>query len=206
MGKRFASVSEMVQATAGKAFADRFDRATANRSVSRALFGLRNAQGLTQEELASKMGITQSAVSRLEHSDNDKIRLDEIAQYSAALGLKVSVNIHPEWNAVEWVKYHVGEARKYLLRLVAMSKGDVAMSTAVVHFCGEYTYNVLKIAHDAISKLDVMPPPEKGETLEVTTPESEASESMPDMPMPDDNKPRPAAAARTRRTAMATAG
>ncbi len=102
MGKRFASVSEMVQSTAGEAFADRYSRATANRSVSRVLFGLRNAQGLTQEELASKMGITQSAVSRLEHSDNDKVRVDEIAQYAAALGLKVSVNIHPERNTAEW--------------------------------------------------------------------------------------------------------
>lgn len=197
MIKRFSSVSEMLHSTADGAFAARFDRETANRSVARALFGLRNAEGLTQEELASKMGITQSAVSRLEHSDNERIRFEEVAQYVGSLGYKISVDIHKERNAVEWVKYHVLETQKHLRFLAELCRGDASMANSVAGFFQEAAYNSLRGIQDATALLEhVLPPPEQTETLQVVTPEGVSVDRLASDeggPCPPEKRARPRA-------------
>lgn len=101
MDRRWGSVSELVAALSDKPFKKRFDEESSKKSLGRALFNLRNSQGLTQEQVAEKMNITQSAISRIEHSANDKIRFDDFENYVSALGYKISVSIHPDRNAVQ---------------------------------------------------------------------------------------------------------
>lgn len=64
--QQYSSVSEMVRKTTEDAgFADDFDRRLGSRQLVKTLATLRTIAGLTQEQLAEKLGCTQSKVSRL---------------------------------------------------------------------------------------------------------------------------------------------
>jgi len=54
---------------------------------------LREAQGLTQAQLARKVGTTQSAIARIEDANYTGQRLATIAKIAAALGHQVEVNL-----------------------------------------------------------------------------------------------------------------
>ena len=54
---------------------------------------LREAQGLTQVQLARKVGTTQSAIARIEDANYTGQKLATIAKIAAALGHQVEVNL-----------------------------------------------------------------------------------------------------------------
>lgn len=54
---------------------------------------LREAQGLTQAQLARKVGTTQSAIARIEDADYTGQKLATIVKLAAALGHQVEVNL-----------------------------------------------------------------------------------------------------------------
>ena len=144
MGKRFNSVSEMVRDISDdQSFVDRFEEESANQSIGRFLFTLRNSKGLTQTELAKKMGVNQSYVSRLEHTPNDKIKIGEMLEFVDAVGYDLTINVHQERNLVGWVKHHVMETRKYLHQLADLTKNDQKIKEGVTNFYYEATVNLV---------------------------------------------------------------
>lgn len=50
------------------------------------LRALRRARGLTQVELAERLGVSQNRVSRLERGDIERVRIDTLARYVESLG------------------------------------------------------------------------------------------------------------------------
>jgi predicted transcriptional regulator len=61
-------------------------------SVSGQLLTLRRELGLTQAEVAARMGTSQSAVARFEAGDLD-VRLSTVERYSTALGARLEWRI-----------------------------------------------------------------------------------------------------------------
>ncbi|MEN3316485.1 MAG: hypothetical protein V7605_2719 [Acidimicrobiaceae bacterium] len=66
-------------------FAERAQR----RRLNEELVARRSKLGLSQTEVAARMGTSQSAVARLESGSND-VRLSTVERYAEALGLQVS--------------------------------------------------------------------------------------------------------------------
>jgi len=62
-----------------------------NASIARALFQLRIRSGLTQGELAARVGTTASVVSRLENADHEGHSLTMLRRVASALGRDVEV-------------------------------------------------------------------------------------------------------------------
>lgn len=93
MELRESSVSEMVS---GAAQIEALDKEVEGRAgdddVSRALSDLRCSQKLTQEELAKRAGCTQSKISRIENSSNDRLKLDDLTMYARAFNMQVSID------------------------------------------------------------------------------------------------------------------
>jgi predicted transcriptional regulator len=52
---------------------------------------VREAQGVTQVEVAKRIGVSQNRVSRIEHGDLDHTRLDTLRRCVEALGGKLRV-------------------------------------------------------------------------------------------------------------------
>ncbi len=61
------------------------EMAERRRSVSGQLIALRREKGLSQAEVAARMGTSQSAVARFEAGDLD-VRLSTVERYTSALG------------------------------------------------------------------------------------------------------------------------
>lgn len=82
-------------------FHDELEGLPADNSVSRALSDLRCSRKLTQEELANRAGCTQSKISRIENSGNDRLKLDDLAMYARAFNMQVSIDFSPESSSAD---------------------------------------------------------------------------------------------------------
>ena len=60
--------------------------------ITEALVQARQAAGLSQTEVAARMGTSQSAVARLERGDAD-VRLSTLQRYAAALDRQVGLTV-----------------------------------------------------------------------------------------------------------------
>ena len=92
---RFTSVLEMVRATADREFADDFEQTLSKSRVVNTLAVLRAAKGLTQEELADKLGQTHEWISKIENSNDDELGFGDLTKFAAGLGLSISVAFIP---------------------------------------------------------------------------------------------------------------
>lgn len=66
-----------------------------NAKVARLLYDLRKQEGLSQTELAERVGTTQSVISRLEDADYEGHSLNMLQRIAAALGKAVIVDMVP---------------------------------------------------------------------------------------------------------------
>lgn len=64
---------------------------TINVRVARMIYDARNKAGLTQKELAKRVGTTQSAIARLEDADYDGHSLKMLNRIATALGKRVDI-------------------------------------------------------------------------------------------------------------------
>jgi predicted transcriptional regulator len=67
-----------------------------NLSIAEQVYTLRTQAGLSQKQLANKVGTTQSAISRLEDADYDGHSLAMLRRIASALHQKIEVRFLPE--------------------------------------------------------------------------------------------------------------
>jgi predicted transcriptional regulator len=70
------------------------EMAARRRAVIEELAGSRRASGLSQTEIAARMGTSQSAVARLESGELDA-RMSTLERYAAAVGHTVDWQVRP---------------------------------------------------------------------------------------------------------------
>ncbi len=66
-----------------------------NAEVARMIYDVRTEAGLTQEELADRIGTTQSVISRLEDSDYEGHSLSMLKRIADALKQKMTIVMTP---------------------------------------------------------------------------------------------------------------
>jgi DNA-binding Xre family transcriptional regulator len=86
----------MVRGTTDKAFADQFDQHLSGRMIVRQLTVLRCTKGLSQVEIAQKIGCSQDRISKFEASSDKDIRFGDLADYVIALGRGLRIIVTPE--------------------------------------------------------------------------------------------------------------
>ena len=68
-------------------------------NVAQDLVALRESRGLSQVQLADRLGITQSAIAQLESAQPKNVELRTLVRVAAALGAHVDVSIRPRRQA-----------------------------------------------------------------------------------------------------------
>lgn len=76
------------------AFREAWDALEAEFDLAQALITARMEAGLTQADVADKMGVSQPAVARLESGRNVSVR--SLRRYAAAVGRPIRFTIQPE--------------------------------------------------------------------------------------------------------------
>jgi transcriptional regulator with XRE-family HTH domain len=158
--KRFASVRDLVKATAANDDQIReFDRRIRGSAIVNALVRSRAAAGMTQADVAERMDRTQSSVSKLEHSIDSELSLQDIASYLHATGGRLNLGIGKQPNRVERIKELAicleGELKS--LADLSSNSDDRAIRQSINGFFGEAWFNFFKILCDATSRLPMEP-------------------------------------------------
>lgn len=153
MGKRYQSVLDMVRDTADQQFAEDFEQRLADYSVSTQLLVLRNREGLTQAELAKRMGCPQNRISKIEHTPNDKIRLGDLHSYVAALDVDIMIQIGHKRRAVDRIKCAAFDIKHELDSLAQLAQKDTKIRKEISNFFAEYLFNMIRFFTNSAEQL-----------------------------------------------------
>ncbi len=86
--KRYAKVSHMVQDVSdSKDFSEAFEKRLAHRQLIKKLIHMRMCHGFSQEDMAKKLNCSQSRISKLEASEDNDIRMEDLFGYASAMDL-----------------------------------------------------------------------------------------------------------------------
>ncbi len=152
--KTYRSVVEMTRDVVDDpAFADDLGKHIAERQLVRRLFALRCARGLSQQDVAVKMGCSQGRVSKLEASRDEDLSLRDIRSYAKALGLTTILGLEGGSTAVARVKFHHACIKRDLDALTKLAMTDAEIAEGVARFFDEAAFNFLRLLENATKTL-----------------------------------------------------
>lgn len=118
----------------------------ADRSVSGMLAALRVKAGLTQKDFAKRIGRSQSAVSKIEATDNAELRIGDLLAYASAVGMNVSVDFLQPRSLAQEIKLDVIRLEKHLGELERFRQADGTVSSALDKFRSSITSLLFDLA------------------------------------------------------------
>ncbi len=167
--KTYKSVGEMFANYATPEDSKAFNKMITSRKLSKLLFSMRCKAGLTQAELAQKSGMTQSKISKIEHSSDRDLSMGDILDFCSALNFTVNVGVMPsKMSLPSMVKYHWFEIQRLLNRICQLSDGDEVMEKEAKAFTFEAAFNISNGLMACLDKF--VPKQEEGEPLNVLAP------------------------------------
>ena len=154
MGNRYSSVEEMLNELASPDLAKEFADWRTKTRLARTLFNLRHQAGLSEQEVAERLGWTKKRVENFERREVDKIGFGDFERYLTAIGLNAEISFFEEkLPIVDHVKYHVFETRKLMHQLTDIVEEDEKISQEVEKFFGEYFFNIVWFQANIMLKL-----------------------------------------------------
>lgn len=145
-GRQYRSVSELVKKEClSDEVRDRFAENERETEIVQRLALMRQSAGITQQQMAEKLGVTQSAISKLEAGRDEDLTLAQIREYSKALDQRIGIVFGKPMNHVEAVKAYAIGIRKHLSALASLAHLDDELEQAIQGFFGEAFFNILTI-------------------------------------------------------------
>ncbi len=157
MDKQFKNVEDMIKGLSDdKKFSDDTIQEIREKTISKFLFSLRCEQGLTQKQMAEKIGYSQSRISRIESAYDKDLKVEDLLMYGKALKFQLEVGYRAESTKItDLIKYHAFKIKEYSDKLAELAGKDKDMVTGVLNFYGEMVFNLDKIINGSFSKLDI---------------------------------------------------
>lgn len=125
----YQNVQEFVRDMFPKGEAKKVEKFISERSLANFLCFLRNKSGLTEQELAKKIGVSTGEVERLESAPDAEISICDLAKFSMGLGLNLQINVGKmqKLNLAEKIDYHLRAVIELSKKLSALCKEDQMM-------------------------------------------------------------------------------
>lgn len=163
MDKKSAKISDLLNEMGiDKEIVKGVEKNIKNHSISQGLTTLRAKADLTQAEMAKKMNVSQSFISKLEVASNDQIKLGDFAKFVAALGYETTLTISKPQNIAQKIKNTYNQLSTLLNELQQYAVNDDAILQSIAKFELEATHNMLNLASALIessaSKLNKIHP------------------------------------------------
>ena len=107
----------------------------------------RARKGMTQKDIATKIGTSVSKVSRFEASNDDDLRIGDAKDYLNALDLEASIAFFDKsMPTTNQIKHYIFEIEKLLTHLTSIAKtcdDDRQIVDGISRFRGEVLYNFM---------------------------------------------------------------
>lgn len=141
------------------------------KQVAKLLFILRCKEGLSQKEMAEKVGCSQSRISKIETSRDEDLSVKDLLDYGKALKLRLEIGYsRPSFKLVDQIKFHAFKMKEGLERLCELAKDDPEMTEGIRKFFGEAFVNVLGLITESYKKLPKKEKPEEKSNIQVSGP------------------------------------
>jgi transcriptional regulator with XRE-family HTH domain len=181
--KRYSSVPEMVRdLSEDRAFAEEVEKKIRERNLVDFLMALRTSAGLSQKDIANKMGCTQSRISKLENGKDDDLRIGDFHAYADALGLQLMILLTKKGRPpiAERIKRHTSALKRLFTELSEMVGDDGAMNKAMMKLVCESTVTLAKGLSEMLKHVAQKSPQPSGDApspiqIEMQEDEAEAS-------------------------------
>jgi len=146
---------------------DEVEKELEARRLIRRLITMRAAAGLSQSQIAERMGCSQGTISKLEHSKDDDLTLGDIKAYAEAVSGAFKWAVTPnDLTPVDQVKEHALAIDGHMRSMAKLAHVDDNIAKSVVKFFGEVLFGMYRLIGDAASQL---PPQQEGNPrLELT--------------------------------------
>ena len=145
-GKRYASVAELMRGEDfSKEVVDRVAELEGETRITRQLACMRAAVGLTQTEMAERLGVTQPCISKWESGEDEELTVRVLRMYCQTTGQRIGLIMGKPMTHVEAVRAYALGLRDRLKTLAAMAHGDDEMERSIQAFFGEAFFNLLDI-------------------------------------------------------------
>lgn len=144
--KRYSCVDEMLRGIElDSEFVGDFNQKVESEILSAQLQQIRVQAGLTQRELGERLGITQGAVSKIEHKADDDLTLKEIGSFLASTSSSMHLRIGSPQPKAEQIKHHAFEIRRLLDELAETAGEDGEIKQGVQDFWMEVVVNLTSL-------------------------------------------------------------
>ncbi len=175
-----SSVSDMVRnLSEDQAFTEEFEKRLSGRQLIKLLTVLRTRAGLSQKELAEKLGCKQSKVSKLESSDDAEIRFGDLIDCTEAVGYEMRVFLVPKLQKPEDdVRMHALLMKRILDRMVQLAGEDGEIVKAAACFLEETAFSLARLVQKANAGLPSHPE-ERSLPLQVEAPNVNGEQGSP---------------------------
>lgn len=153
-GRKYSSVADLMRAEGvAQEVQEKVKELENETRVVLQLAKLRQAAGMTQEDMATALGVTQSAISKLESGTDAEVRLGEIAGYAKATQQRIGVLFGKPLTHVEAVKCHALSIRHHLEKLAQIANRHDELEPQIQGFFGQAFFNILTILAECGDKL-----------------------------------------------------
>jgi len=153
-GRRYESVKDLVAKEGIPTdVQNKLDELRRDTRVVNQLTRLRVCSGLTQEEMANHLGVTQSAISKLESGRDEEVTLREIREYARATSQRIGVIFGKPLTHVEAIKLYADGLKTELEALAELASQDNELESEIKNFFGEAWYNLFAILATCSGKL-----------------------------------------------------
>ncbi|HBM16126.1 MAG TPA: hypothetical protein DD381_07290 [Lentisphaeria bacterium] len=165
MDKQFNNTEELINSLSeSESFKKAAVNDLKNRKISQFLFTMRCRSGLNQSELAKKINVTQSKISKIESSADDKISVKDLSMYADALGLQLEVGFRNKKTKIfDLVKYHAFRIKEHLDELCKLAGDDATIQKGVMLAHGETLFNVTNMIASNLEKFPIFKECQKAE-------------------------------------------
>lgn len=145
-GKLYSGVEDLLrQLEVDQAVIELFAKSKQETQLADCLVEMRRRAGMSQRDIADKLGVTQSAISKWESSTDEELSVRIIRDYARTTKRHLMVCFGPRLNHVEAVKRHAFEMKRHLSELAALARSDEDLQAGIEKFFGEALYNILDI-------------------------------------------------------------
>jgi transcriptional regulator with XRE-family HTH domain len=155
VGKKIRNVLELAKTVGkGEAFASEVEDHLAKRILVHKLAALRAARGLSQQDVASRMGCSQGQVSKMEASEDLDLNFGAAVKFAQAIGVRLELTLMTaEATPVDQVKHHAFRIKRLADYLAALAVTDRTIADGVARFFDETAFNLLHILQESAKQL-----------------------------------------------------
>ncbi len=153
--KTYENMADLVRDVSGDSEAgDQLASRLNQQAIVHFLFGMRSANGVSQVEMAKRLGCSQSRISKLENGLDDELTIGEFRNYLRSLEHDIMFVIRKQrWTLAEQIKFHACTIHSCLKKMVALAQRDPTIVDGVTEFHVEAFYNLAMLVVESAKKI-----------------------------------------------------